>query len=124
MNTQDNRGASLEAISTDDALGLLMDEPRCHTFVPMGGLLGCDMDRADVMAAVRASPRCWLSSEIGMGHDLRITRGGRVLFVEVDGQKVRALRARLGLAAATGVDRAGGSAILDASQHQEAASNP
>jgi hypothetical protein len=101
MNTPTaRRAASVHEISLSDALALLPDAARIHTFQPFLGLHGCNMDRDDVLAAVRASLGCWLSTEVGLGHELRITYRGRWLFVKIDAAKALALRDHLG--AATG----------------------
>jgi hypothetical protein len=90
--------ADVADISLADALALLPATARIHTFQQLLGLHGCDMDRDEVVAAVRASAGCWLSTEVGLGHELRITHRGRWLFVRVDAATAQALREHLGAA--------------------------
>ena len=72
-------------ISAEQAIGMLSDDERIHTFRsgPMA-LIGCDWDREDLIAAINEAERIDIGGEqcCLMNHGLVVWTGQEPLFVE------------------------------------------
>ena len=72
-------------LSYDEAVALLPDSRRIHTFLDSGfALMGADWDRAEVLALLRTSDRREVtgSAAQSMGHGLAAWRDGKPVFIQ------------------------------------------
>jgi hypothetical protein len=72
-------------LTYDEAVALLPDGDRIHTFVnPAGILVGADWDRGDVLALLRDTDRREVTGPAAQafGHGLAAMHDGRPVFIE------------------------------------------
>lgn len=72
-------------LTPDEAIALLPDRDRIHTFVnPNGMLIGADHERESLIKDMREATEIMVTGEMAqnMGHGLCFKHNGRYLFVE------------------------------------------
>jgi len=72
-------------LTYDEAVALLPDGRRIHTFLDSGfALIGADWDRAEVLALLRTTDRREVTGPAaqGMGHGLAAFRDGKPVFIQ------------------------------------------
>ena len=83
-------------LTTDQAIGLLSNDERIHTFTQAGpAILGCDVDRNELIEIINKS-ECEIGGEQckRMGHGLAVWNNGP-MFIEVDKDKIEELEKQL-----------------------------
>ncbi len=84
MTTEPSGSDDIVLLSYEEAVALLPDGERIHTFVnPAGMLVGADWDRADVLALLATTGRRAVTGAMAqdMGHGLAAYRDGEPVFI-------------------------------------------
>jgi len=84
-----------QPLDADQAKALLPAEDRIHTFTKCGAWMGCDVDRAEILAAIDANHGARLSEVAAMfDHHLLVTMDGAPVYVDTCQEALLAYRAR------------------------------
>jgi len=85
MSTAKENAGKNDALTVEQAIALLPDRERLHTFQRSWGWMGCDVDRTEIEEAIRkGGARMAEADECPFsGHELVVTTYERTTFVDI-----------------------------------------